>query len=80
MTTDKTIVIALGGNAILQPGQEGTVLEQLKRSQNSSPAATALSSPTETVRRSEPSSSSRRQGAAGYRRCPSMSAEPSLRG
>ncbi len=30
MTADKTIVIALGGNAILQPGQEGTILEQLK--------------------------------------------------
>jgi carbamate kinase len=30
LTADKTIVIALGGNAILQPGQEGTVLEQLK--------------------------------------------------
>ena len=29
MTTDKTIVIALGGNAILQPGQRGTVEEQL---------------------------------------------------
>lgn len=29
MTADKTIVIALGGNAILQPGQRGTVEEQL---------------------------------------------------
>ena len=29
MTADKTIVIALGGNAILQPGQAGTVQEQL---------------------------------------------------
>jgi len=29
LTADKTIVIALGGNAILQPGQAGTVQEQL---------------------------------------------------
>ena len=29
MTADKTIVIALGGNAILQPGQKGTAEEQL---------------------------------------------------
>ncbi len=29
MTADKTIMIALGGNAILQPGQEGTAQEQL---------------------------------------------------
>jgi carbamate kinase len=29
LTADKTIVIALGGNAILQPGQKGTAEEQL---------------------------------------------------